>query len=88
MNKPRDSWSTQDAKAKFSALIDAALKDGPQTVTRRGEAAAVVVPAQLWRRIQSRSRPSLKEVLLDHAPRIEHDWLPERPKGRAAPKLG
>lgn len=88
MNRSRDSWSTQDAKAKFSALIDAALKNGPQTVTRRGQAAAVVVPAELWRRIQDRSRPSLKDVLLDHAPRIDEDWLPERPKGRKAPDLG
>lgn len=33
-----------DAKARFSELPDAALKDGPQIVTRRGVETAVLVP--------------------------------------------
>src|SRR5205814_1831201 len=30
------SWQVQDAKARFSELLDATLKKGPQIVTRRG----------------------------------------------------
>ena len=30
------SWPVQDAKARFSELLDTALKQGPQVVTRRG----------------------------------------------------
>jgi antitoxin Phd len=38
-----DSWKLQDAKARFSELVDRALRDGPQVVTRHGEKAVVVV---------------------------------------------
>jgi len=38
-----DSWKLQDAKARFSEVVDRALKDGPQIVTRHGEKAVVVV---------------------------------------------
>ncbi len=29
-------WQLQEAKNKFSEVIDKAIKDGPQVVTRRG----------------------------------------------------
>jgi len=38
-----DSWKLQDAKARFSEVVDRALRDGPQIVTRHGEKTAVVV---------------------------------------------
>ncbi|HXH93251.1 MAG TPA: type II toxin-antitoxin system Phd/YefM family antitoxin, partial [Thermoanaerobaculia bacterium] len=36
-------WPVQDAKARFSELLDASLTSGPQIVTRRGEEMAVLV---------------------------------------------
>ncbi|MEA1970438.1 MAG: type II toxin-antitoxin system prevent-host-death family antitoxin, partial [Thermodesulfobacteriota bacterium] len=30
------TWKLQDAKAKFSKVVDDALKTGPQHITRRG----------------------------------------------------
>lgn len=57
-------WPVQDAKARFSELLDACASDGPQMVTKRGVEAAVLVPASEWRRMQDRARPSLKELLL------------------------
>lgn len=41
VNNP--SWSAREARARLSALIDAALTRGPQHVTRRGKAAVVVI---------------------------------------------
>ena len=41
VNNP--SWSAREARARLSALIDAALAGGPQRVTRRGKAAVVVI---------------------------------------------
>lgn len=41
-------WTLQDAKARFSAVVDAALAGEPQAVTRRGRPAVVVVGAQDW----------------------------------------
>ena len=58
------TWPVQDAKARFSEFLDACLARGPQMVTRRGAEAAVLVPAQEWRRLQSAAQPSLKQLLL------------------------
>ena len=52
------TWQVQDAKARFSELLDAALEKGPQIVTRRGAEAAVLVPIEQWRRLQSHVRRS------------------------------
>lgn len=46
----RQSWAVGDAKAHFSEVIDRALSEGPQTITRRGRKAVVVVPADEWDR--------------------------------------
>lgn len=39
----KEAWKLQDAKSRFSEVVDAALREGPQTVTRRGEKAVVVL---------------------------------------------
>jgi prevent-host-death family protein len=75
------SWQVQDAKARFSELLDAAIETGPQIVTRRGVEAAVLVPIQEWRRLQTAARPSLKDLLLAPYPRVE-GLVPERRKRR------
>ena len=70
-------WQVQDAKARFSELLETALKKGPQIVTRRGTEAAVLVPIEEWRRLQQSSRPGLKALLLGPGPRFEN-LIPER----------
>jgi antitoxin Phd len=71
------SWQLQDAKARFSEFLDAALEKGPQVVTRRGVETAVLVPIEEWRRLQKAARPGLKELLLEPAATFE-DLVPER----------
>ncbi len=73
------TWAVQDAKARFSALLEASLREGPQMVTKRGVAAAVLVPVEEWRRLERTARPTLKELLLVDAPRGE---IPLPPRGR------
>ncbi len=73
-------WPVQDAKARFSELLDACVTDGPQLVTRRGNETAVLVPIAEWHRLQAAARPSLKQLLLTDAARTE-TLVPER--GRA-----
>lgn len=63
------SWPVQDAKARFSELLDTCLRDGPQLVTRRGADAAVLIPVAEWRRLRDAARPTLKELLLAPEPR-------------------
>ena len=48
------SWAVADAKAHFSEVIDRALSDGPQTITRHGRETAVIVSAAEWRRKTTR----------------------------------
>lgn len=74
------AWPVQDAKARFSEFLDACIAEGPQMVTKRGAEAAVLVPVQEWRRLQSAARPSLKQLLLADAPRAE---LQVPPRGLA-----
>ena len=66
-----NTWPVQDAKARFSEFLDACLVEGPQMVTRRGAEAAVLVPVQEWRRLQSAARPSLKQLLLSDQARCD-----------------
>jgi len=73
------AWQVYDAKARFSEFLDAALKDGPQVVTRRGVETAVLVPIDEWKRLNGQARPSLKDILLD--PNGPHD-LDIPPRGR------
>ena len=56
---PRE-WTVADAKAQLSRVIDRALSDGPQTITRRGRKAVVVVSAEEWAR-KTRRRGNLAE---------------------------
>jgi prevent-host-death family protein len=66
------AWQVQDAKARFSELLDATIKNGPQVVTRRGIETAILVPIQEWRRLQDSARPGLKELLIGSGPRFEN----------------
>lgn len=65
------AWAVQDAKARFSEFLDTCISEGPQMVTKRGAEAAVLVPADVWRRLQSAARPSLKQLLLSDTGRID-----------------
>jgi prevent-host-death family protein len=48
--RDRGTWAVAEAKARFSEVIDRALADGPQTITRNGQKAVVVVSAEEWQR--------------------------------------
>jgi antitoxin Phd len=50
------AWPVQDAKARFSEMLDASASEGPQLVTRRGTEAAVLVGIDEWRRPRGRYR--------------------------------
>jgi len=43
-------WTVKEAKAKFSEVVDKARTEGPQTVTRNGRCAVVIVSAEEWSR--------------------------------------
>ena len=78
------TWQLQEAKARFSEFLDAALTKGPQVVTRRGVEAAVLVPIEEWRRMQASRRPNIKELLLS-GPRFDNIIPPRRKWKRRPP---
>lgn len=80
------TWQLQDAKARFSEFLDAAIEQGPQVVTRRGVEAAVLVPMEEWRRLQQARRPNIKELLLGEGPRFHLD-IPKRRKWKLRPPI-
>jgi prevent-host-death family protein len=49
-----DTWTVVEAKSKFSELIERVLTNGPQTITRNGRLAVVVVSVQEWQRKKKR----------------------------------
>ena len=64
MSKP--TWSIQDAKNRFSEVVDAARRH-PQTVTKHGKPAVVVVAVDEYERLRQLERlkaPSFAEMLL------------------------
>ena len=65
------TWQVHEAKARFSAFLEASAREGPQIVTKRGTEAAVLLPIEQWRRLQKMAQPDLKELLLRPEARTE-----------------
>ena len=63
------TWQLQEAKSRFSEVVDLTLKEGPQLVTRRGEEAVVILAAKDYRRLSGQTT-NLMDCLLN-APRGE-----------------
>jgi antitoxin Phd len=49
------AWKLQDAKNRFSEVVEHALHDGPQTITRRGKETAVLVSVDSFRALSAGS---------------------------------
>ncbi|MDW6024718.1 type II toxin-antitoxin system Phd/YefM family antitoxin [Mesorhizobium sp. BAC0120] len=61
-------WTLEDAKNKFSAVVEAAQRGEPQRITKRGVDAVVVLSAQDYKRLSkldARSKNTFVEHLLD-----------------------
>jgi prevent-host-death family protein len=50
MSQIDHAWTLADAKAHLSEVVESALKEGPQVITRHGRKAVVVVAAEEWER--------------------------------------
>jgi len=78
------AWPVQDAKARFSEMLDVCLNEGPQVISRRGVDAAVLVPIDQWRRLQG-DAPTLKDLLLSDLTRAD---IPVPSRGRQRRRAG
>ena len=76
-------WPIQDAKNKFSALVNAALAGEPQRVTRQGQPAVIVIAVEEYERLcqaEKAGAPDFIELLLaiPQAPDDDAFELPAR----------
>ena len=74
------AWSVAEAKAKFSEVIEKANSEGPQTITRNGRRAAVLVAVEEWER-RTKRKGTLAEFFAASPLRgsgIKLDRLPMR----------
>ena len=76
------AWPVQDAKARFSEMLETCLREGPQVVTKRGADAAILVPTADWQRLERAAKPTLKELLLTDDARGELNVPPRGGKRR------
>jgi antitoxin Phd len=74
-----DAWKLQDAKARFSEVVDRALRDGPQIVTRHGEKAVVIVAYRDF--VGSESAQDFKDFLMS-IPHVDLEIKPSRRRPR------
>ncbi len=76
----QNNWQLQEAKSKFSELIDRTLSYGVQTVTRRGKKVVVVMPIDEYERLTQRAG-HISEFLLT-SPLAGSDLQIERDQSR------
>lgn len=72
-----NTWPVQDAKARFSEMLDMCVSSGAQMVTRRGQETAVLVPVEEWQRLKQNAKPSLYELLMSDENRFDLE-IPSR----------
>ncbi len=68
-----DHWQIQEAKQRFSEVIRAVTREGPQVITRHGEDVAVIVDIAEYRRLTGSGR-ELTRILLG-GPRLGDDEI-------------
>ncbi|RCW78910.1 type II toxin-antitoxin system Phd/YefM family antitoxin [Paracoccus lutimaris] len=80
-------WTLQDAKNRFSAVVDAALAGQPQEVSRRGKPAVVVMAAEEYRRLLDSARED-RGSFVAHLMAFPDDGSDESdlPRGRVTPR--
>jgi prevent-host-death family protein len=67
------TMQVREAKAGFSALIEAAENGEPTTITKHGKPAAMIVPIDEARKLYPAKTPNLGEFLLTFPGGIEFE---------------
>lgn len=76
-------WNLQDAKNQLSKVVRLARSEGPQTVTLRGERAAVVLSVEEFDRLTGRSNSFVEHLLV--GPAWDDDVIDEINRRSKAP---
>lgn len=71
-------WALQDAKSKFSSVVNQACKGEPQIVTRRGTPVAVLISFDAYKKSNPQALSPIRVLL--GGPKIDNDLVIERSK--------
>ena len=77
LSGPMRTWPLQEARAHLRDVVDAAIQQGPQRITRHGKDAVVVVSEDEWNR-RNEEKPSFGALLAD-SPLTSRERPPRRP---------
>jgi prevent-host-death family protein len=72
------TWQLQEAKNRFSELVDLAVKNGAQTVTKHGRPTVVVISVEDYEKSVKPKRSLLQA--LRECPVDPSEWMIERSK--------
>lgn len=79
------TWQLQEAKNRLSEVVECALRNGPQTITRHGKEAVIVVASADYRKLSQRLQNGkslldffLKSPLRNSGLKIQRDRDPGR----------
>ena len=78
------SWAVAEAKARFSEVVEQALSEGPQEITRNGKQAVTVIATKELEKLR-RPKQSLAEFLLNSPLRGSGLTIPKRSRWKARP---
>ncbi len=72
-------WQLQEAKNKFSEVVESAISGEPQIITRRGEEVVVVLAIENYRRLTA-PRQRLVDALRNAPPGLDELELSRNPE--------
>jgi prevent-host-death family protein len=78
------SWAVAEAKAKFSEVVEQALNEGPQEITRNGKQAVTVISTKDLEKLR-KPKQSLSQFLLNSPLRGSGLAIPKRGRWKARP---
>jgi prevent-host-death family protein len=78
------SWAVAEAKARFSEVVEQALSEGPQEITRNGKQAVTVIATKELEKLR-KPKQSLAEFLLNSPLRGSGLTIPKRSRWKASP---
>lgn len=76
------SWQLQEAKNRFSEVVEEALTHGPQTVTRHGREVVVILSMEEYRRMQAPQNTLVEFLQTSPLAGVELDITRSRDFGR------
>jgi len=78
-------WQLQEAKNKFSEVVEEALSDGPQVITKRGVEAVIVLSYSEYRKLLA-SQKKLSEFFRQ-SPLVESELDLNRNRSAVRPDI-